>query len=80
MLGVSPPSRFGELRLEADEVVDFAEKPDFRDNWINGGYFFFARDILPYLSKDEDCVLEKAPLANLARDRQLAIVLAGARS
>ena len=73
VLGVSPPSRFGELKLEANEVVDFAEKPDFRDNWINGGYFFFTRDMLPYLSKDEDCVLEKAPLAKLARDRQLAI-------
>lgn len=73
VLGVSPPSRFGELKLDANEVVDFAEKPDFRDSWINGGYFFFTRDILRYLSKDDDCVLEKAPLANLARDRQLAI-------
>ncbi|MFX7071630.1 glucose-1-phosphate cytidylyltransferase, partial [Acinetobacter baumannii] len=28
VLGVSPPSRVGELKLEANEVVDFAEKPD----------------------------------------------------
>lgn len=73
VLGVSPPSRFGELKLEANEVVDFAEKPDFRDSWINGGYFFFTRDMLRYLRKDDDCVLEKTPLADLARDRQLAI-------
>ena len=45
-LGVNPPSRFGELKLEHDEVMEFAEKPDFTDNWINGGYFFFKRDVL----------------------------------
>ena len=46
MLGVNPPSRFGELKLDRDQVVEFAEKPEFADNWINGGYFFFKSDIL----------------------------------
>jgi glucose-1-phosphate cytidylyltransferase len=73
VLGVNPPSRFGELRLENDEVIEFAEKPDFTDNWINGGYLFFKRDALRYLSSDEGCVLEKEPLVNLARDRELNI-------
>jgi glucose-1-phosphate cytidylyltransferase len=73
VLGVNPPSRFGELKLDGDQVVDFAEKPEFADNWINGGYFFFKRDIVKYLSKDESCVLEKDPLVKLARDRELAI-------
>jgi glucose-1-phosphate cytidylyltransferase len=73
VLGVNPPSRFGELKLERNEVVDFAEKPDFMDNWINGGYFFFQRDFLRYLSDDESCVLEKEPLIRLARDRQMGI-------
>ena len=44
------------------QVVEFAEKPEFTDNWINGGYFFFKRDILRYLSTDESCVLEREPL------------------
>jgi glucose-1-phosphate cytidylyltransferase len=73
VLGVNPPSRFGELKLENGEVVEFAEKPDLSDNWINGGYFFFKRGVLKYLSKDEDCVLEKEPLVRLARDRELNI-------
>jgi glucose-1-phosphate cytidylyltransferase len=73
VLGVNPPSRFGELKLDHDEVVDFAEKPDFADNWINGGYFFFKRDILHYLDKDAGCVLEREPLVKLARDRELSI-------
>lgn len=73
VLGVNPPSRFGEIKIEGNKVVEFAEKPDFKDNWINGGYFFFKRDFLKYLSKKEDCVLEKAPLVNLAKDHQLSL-------
>jgi len=73
VLGVNPPSRFGELKLENGEVVEFAEKPDLTNSWINGGYFFFKREILKYLSKDEGCVLERGPLVNLARDRELNI-------
>ena len=73
VLGVNPPSRFGELKLDHDEVVQFAEKPDLADTWINGGYFFFKREILKYLSKDEGCVLERDPLVKLARDRELSI-------
>jgi glucose-1-phosphate cytidylyltransferase len=73
VLGVNPPSRFGELKLDDGEVVEFAEKPDLADTWINGGYFFFKRDALGYLSEDETCVLEREPLVRLARDRQLSI-------
>lgn len=72
VLGVNPPSRFGEIRLEGDHVVEFAEKPSFHDNWINGGYFFFRKEFFAqYLSKDENCVLEKTPLVQLANDGQL---------
>lgn len=74
ILGVNPPSRFGELKLDRDEVVEFAEKPEFADNWINGGYFFFKRDILRYLDSEEGCVLEREPLTKLAGDRQLSIL------
>jgi glucose-1-phosphate cytidylyltransferase len=73
VLGVNPPSRFGEFKLDHGEVVEFAEKPEFTDNWINGGYFFFRRDFLNYLSSDDGCVLEKEPLTRLARDRELNI-------
>jgi glucose-1-phosphate cytidylyltransferase len=73
VLGVNPPSRFGELKVEANNVLEFSEKPEFADNWINGGYFFFHRDFLSYLSPDENCVLEREPLVRLARDGQLSM-------
>lgn len=73
VLGVNPPSRFGEFKLDGHRVDRFEEKPDLHENWVNGGYFFFRRDFTKYLSKDESCVLEKQPLAKLAADRQLAM-------
>jgi len=73
VLGVNPPSRFGELKLQEDNVLEFDEKPEFKEKWINGGYFFFNRSFLKYLSKDEGCVLEKDPLIKLSKDGQLNI-------
>ncbi len=73
VLGVNPPSRFGELKVEGTRVQEFAEKPDFAESWINGGYFFFHREFLGYLSTEESCVLEREPLVRLARDGQLSI-------
>jgi glucose-1-phosphate cytidylyltransferase len=73
VLGVNPPSRFGELILDRDQVIEFAEKPEFTDNWINGGYFFFKKEMLSYLSQAESCVLEREPLIQLSRDKQLSI-------
>lgn len=73
VLGVNPPSRFGELKIDGDTVVEFDEKPQIRDHWVNGGYFFFKRDFLDYLSTDDDCVLEQEPLVRLARDGGLTV-------
>ena len=63
------------LEESAEELLEFlgSEKPEFADEWINGGYFFFHREFLRYLSKDDSCVLERAPLVRLAADQQLAV-------
>ena len=73
VLGANPPSRFGEFKLDGKNVERFDEKPDLADKWINGGYFFFERSFLDYLSTDPDCVLERAPLVKLADDGQLSV-------
>lgn len=74
VLGVNPPSRFGELCLNGQRVCQFAEKPEFNEKWINGGFFFFKREFFfKYLTKEESCVLEKAPLVQLAEDGELNI-------
>ena len=72
ILGVNPPSRFGEIILEGNEVTEFSEKPEFKEKWINGGYFFFRKEFFKkYLTKNQGCVLEKTPLVRLAKDGEL---------
>jgi glucose-1-phosphate cytidylyltransferase len=73
VLGINPPSRFGELVIDGSRVTDFDEKPHFEDSWINGGFFFFSHRFLDYLSADGDCVLERAPLRRLTEDGELRV-------
>ncbi|TXI41602.1 MAG: glucose-1-phosphate cytidylyltransferase [Nitrosomonas sp.] len=74
VLGVNPPSRFGEVQLDGNQVVEFSEKPDFSEKWINGGFFFFKRSFFQdYVTIDSDCVLERSPLVKLAKDSQLTM-------
>lgn len=74
VLGINPPSRFGEIRLSGNSITEFEEKPEFKDNWINGGFFFFKKEFFTsYLSKEKGCVLEKKPLVKLAQDEQLQL-------
>jgi glucose-1-phosphate cytidylyltransferase len=71
MLAVQPPSQFGRIEVDGNVPARFTEKPARTDDWINGGYFFFRRGVLDYLSERSDCVLEAEPLQRLAEDGQL---------
>lgn len=73
VLGVNPPSRFGQLVLDQDVVCEFSEKPAQEDNWINGGFFFFHREFTRYLNENDGCILERDPLINLAKEKQLRV-------
>ena len=72
MLGVHPPSQFGRMALHEDGSARFAEKPSRSGEIVNGGYFFFRRAALAYLSDDAGCVLEREPLERLTAEGQLA--------
>jgi glucose-1-phosphate cytidylyltransferase len=67
---VKPPARFGSLQLEGDKVVEFAEKIQKNEAWINGGFFVFEPGILDYIPGDAE-PLEQSPLTNIARDGEL---------
>ena len=67
---VRPLSRFGIMDVnESGAVTRFREKP-IMDGWVNAGFFIFEPEIVNYLS--EDCVLDQAPLSQLAKEGQLA--------
>ncbi|MHC4083597.1 MAG: glucose-1-phosphate cytidylyltransferase [Planctomycetota bacterium] len=71
--GVHPTSRFGELTIQNNRLVQFQEKPQVREGLINGGFFVFQRKFMEYLSDDDNCYLEGEPLANLASEGNLMI-------
>jgi glucose-1-phosphate cytidylyltransferase len=74
VLGVRPPSRFGELAVDGSLVRQFDEKPVLDESrLINGGYFMFKREFIEYLDDREDLVLEQEPLRRLAEDGQLTV-------
>jgi glucose-1-phosphate cytidylyltransferase len=67
---VRPSPRFGGLRFDDNRVIEFTEKPQTGEGWINGGFFVFEPQVLDYLD-GESTILEREPLENLARDGQL---------
>jgi glucose-1-phosphate cytidylyltransferase len=69
---VRPPSRFGEMRMTADVVSEFNEKPQVAEGFINGGFFVFdAARIWAYLGTDPMTLLEREPLQRLTADGEL---------
>lgn len=71
LTAVHPPSRFGEISINGDQVIEFEEKPQMDSGYINGGFFIFNKKIMSYLKEDENCDFEFGALQQLARDKQL---------
>ena len=70
LTAVRPPARFGHLELDGGQVVEFSEKPQTREGWINGAFFVLEPGVFEYI-EDDDTQWERGPLERLARDRQL---------
>jgi glucose-1-phosphate cytidylyltransferase len=67
---VRPPARYGYMKFDGDIVVEFAEKPQIGEGWINGAFFVLEPDVFDYIEGD-DTVWEREPLERLAEDGQL---------
>ena len=73
--GVRPPARFGELTINKNnEVLEFKEKPNIKQGWINGGFFVIEPEFLDFI-KDDSSILEKEPLEAVANANQLMAFL-----
>lgn len=70
MTVVRPPARFGLPVLDGDQVVEFSEKPQIKEGWINGAFFVLEPGIFDYIEGDHT-QWEKEPLEGLAKDGQL---------
>ena len=71
LTAVQPASRFGDLAIKGDTVIEFKEKAARQASFINGGFFVVNKRIAKYLT-DDKCVLEQEPLNNLAAQGQIA--------
>lgn len=70
LTAVRPPARFGHLELDGDQVVEFSEKPQTKEGWINGAFFVLEPGVFDYIDGD-DTQFEREPLERLAKDGQL---------
>ncbi len=68
---VRPPSRFGGLVFEDERVIEFTEKPQIGEGWINGGFLVLEPGVFDYMEGDATS-LEAHVLERLANEGQLA--------
>ena len=60
-----PPARFGHMHFEGDRVVQFTEKPQTAEGWINGAFFVCEPGIFDFIEGDLTH-FEREPLEGLA--------------
>lgn len=69
---VNPPSRFGILKIDEQNVVkQFNEKPNNENSWINGGYFVLHPSVIDYIDGDMTS-WEVEPLQKITKKNELA--------
>jgi len=68
---VTPPGRFGAVRLDDGKVTRFIEKPETDSQLINGGFFVLSPKVFDYIAGDAT-VWEHEPLQRLAAEGQLS--------
>jgi len=71
--GVHPSGRFGEFEEQDNIVHSFKEKPSTGKAFINGGYMVFNRNMLDYLTPDENCDFEIGALEKLASQGEVMV-------
>ncbi|MBM9577300.1 glucose-1-phosphate cytidylyltransferase [Leptospira sp. 201903070] len=67
---VRPPVRFGELEIQNNQIIQFQEKPQAGEGWINGGFFILEPKVIDYIENDST-MFERSPLESLATEGQL---------
>jgi glucose-1-phosphate cytidylyltransferase len=70
LTAVRPTARFGHLEMQGNNVVEFSEKNQTKEGWINGAFFVLEPEVFDYIDGD-DTHFEKEPLERLAAEGQL---------
>ena len=71
---VHPLGRFGEIEINNNKICEFAEKPNVREGYINGGFMVFdTKQVWNYFKAGGDLILEKEVLPKMLADSQLGV-------
>ncbi len=70
LTAVRPPARYGHLDIHGNQIVEFSEKPQAAEGWINGAYFVLEPEIAEFIEGD-DTLFEREPLQTLAAKGEL---------
>lgn len=67
---VTPPGRFGSVKVKGKVVTEFSEKNDTSNSFINGGFFVLSPEIFKFINNDNS-IWEQEPLKKLSSQKQL---------
>lgn len=70
LTAVRPPARYGHMIFEGNQIVEFNEKPQTGEGWINGAFFVLEPGVFDFIDGDET-QWEREPLERLAQQGQL---------
>jgi glucose-1-phosphate cytidylyltransferase len=70
LTSVKPPARFGEVFISGNRVSKFEEKSQLNQNWINGGFFVFKKEVFKYI-KNDHTMLEREPFIKLTKKKEI---------
>ena len=71
LTAVRPAARFGQMVIQDGRVLEFKEKPQIGEGWINGGFFVLQPGITDYIPMDQTA-WEYESLERIAADGHLA--------
>ena len=72
LTAVHPPARFGELKIKNNKLINFKEKPQLVNGWINGGFFVVNSSFFKILSK-KNVMLERDPINKLVKMKKASV-------
>ncbi len=70
LTAVKPEPRFGKLTLKGNKVLNFSEKKNNKNDWINGGFMVCNKKIFSFIKK-KNSVFESDILDALAKKGKL---------
>ena len=70
LTAVSPPARFGVIKINNNIVKYFREKNSLEAGWINGGFFVIEPKFINYIKNDKT-FLEQEPFKKVTKKKEM---------